>query len=46
MIMGGNVKFISIIVVVRGIGIKLKDEWEKVEEVGYEREQGGGYGRI
>ena len=34
MIMGGNVKFISIIVVVHGIGIKLKDEWEEVEEVG------------
>ena len=33
-IMGGNVKFISIIIVVRGIGIKLKDEWEEVEVVG------------
>ena len=33
MIMGGNVKFISIIVVVRGIEIKLKDERKEVEEV-------------
>ena len=44
--MGDNIKFILIIVAVRGIGIKMKDEREEVKEVGYEGRYGGGYRRI